>query len=178
MEKEAEEVVLREKLKKAARLLLFKKHMNPGVRGWELKKILGRNYLKILELLKSELERIGLTIKVVDGEDGDFSKATFYAVLKEHPSTIETRASGFRIDDLGALAASIAYIFSRGGKAPSKEVEKMLEKKISSIRIGYLLGRFIKMGYLEEDEKGMLYIGWRTRVEVDLKTLMNLILSK
>ena len=175
---EVEEEVPREKIKRAARILLFRKHLKPGVRGWELRKALGRNYLKIINLLKSELERIGLTVKVYfEGEEKDYSKAMFYVVLKDHPSFVETRAFGMRIDDLAALAASIVYILSRGGKAPSKEVEKMLERKILRVRVPYLVDRFIKMGYLNEDDKGMLYLGWRTLVEVDRETLTSLIFA-
>ncbi|RLG59742.1 hypothetical protein DRN86_03785, partial [Candidatus Geothermarchaeota archaeon] len=152
----------------------------PGIKGWELKRLLGKNYLKILDILKTELERIGLTIKVFfeESEEKNFSKATFYVVLKEHPSFVETRAFGMRIDDLAALAASIVYILSRGGKAPSKEVEKMLAKKIIKTRVSYLVDKFIKMGYLSEDEKGMLYLGWRTLVEVNRENLLSMIFAK
>ena len=36
----------------------------------------------------------------------------------------------------------------------------------------------MKRGYLEQDERTMVHIGWRTRAEVDEKTLMTLILSR
>jgi len=37
------------------------------------------------------------------------------------------------------------------------------------------LNRFIRRGYLDEDDSGMLFIGWRTRAEVDLKKLMGIV---
>jgi hypothetical protein len=40
------------------------------------------------------------------------------------------------------------------------------------------LDRFIKRGYLDQDDKGLMRIGWRTRAEVDEKSLMTLILAR
>ncbi|MCX8171948.1 MAG: hypothetical protein N3E47_08365, partial [Candidatus Bathyarchaeota archaeon] len=82
-----------------------------------------------------------------------------------------------RIDDLAALCASIAYIVSRGGKAPRKEVEDLLKAKIPDWRVEIDLNKFIRLGYLVEDENGQLYLGWRTRAEVDQKKLIDLILE-
>jgi len=175
-----EEEIPREKIKRAARLLIFKKHKLPGVRGWELKKILGKNYLRIIEVLKDELEDLGLTIKVLfeDESKKDFDNAIFFVVLKEHPSFIETRASGLRIDELAAFAATLAYIMARGGKAPLKEIEKMLERKLIRPRVSQAIDKMVRMGYIDVDEKGIVRISWRTQVEIDRKTLMDLLLSK
>jgi hypothetical protein len=42
----SEEALITQKIKQAARILLFQKHRRPGVRGYELKKFLGENILK------------------------------------------------------------------------------------------------------------------------------------
>ncbi len=36
---------------------------------------------------------------------------------------------------------------------------------------------FIRVGYLAEDDSGLLYLDWRTRAEVDLRTLMSLLVE-
>jgi len=38
------------------------------------------------------------------------------------------------------------------------------------------LNRFVRAGYLIEDENGQIYLGWRTRAEVDQKKLIDLLL--
>jgi hypothetical protein len=59
-----------------------------------------------------------------------------------------------------------------------KELETFLREKFPRWRVDYSLERFIKRGYLDQDEKGLLRIGWRTRAEVDEKSLMTLILAR
>lgn len=173
---------LKRKVKRAAHLLLFRSHTKPGVKGWELKRALGRDYLRVIDLLNEALDDLGLQVKVdLGGEgrgEGSLSSARFYIVLKEAPTTLEVKGSGWRIDDLAALAATLMYILSRQGKAPSKEVEKMLKKKFPDWRVEYNLERFIRMGYLAEDDEGMIHIGWRTRAEIDRKTLLEILLGK
>ncbi len=39
------------------------------------------------------------------------------------------------------------------------------------------IDRYIQQGYLGEDEKGVLYLDWRSRAEVDQKQLVDLIVS-
>jgi len=34
---------------------------------------------------------------------------------------------------------------------------------------------FLRTGYLEEDEEGLLRLGWRTKAELDLQSLMMLV---
>jgi hypothetical protein len=67
---------------------------------------------------------------------------------------------------------------AKGGKAQLKEIERMLEEKFPRWRVEATLDRFIRRGYLSEDEEGLLYIGWRARAEVDQKTLLGLLLGK
>jgi hypothetical protein len=38
-----------------------------------------------------------------------------------------------------------------------------------------MIDAFVRAGYLGEDESGMLYLDWRTRAEIDLKTLMSVL---
>ena len=44
-------------------------------------------------------------------------------------------------------------------------------------KIGLNLDRYIRYGYLTQDDKGQLYLDWRTRAEVDEKKLIEMLLS-
>ena len=157
-------------MKKAAQLLFFRSHYRPGIKEWELKKALGRDYKKIIEILNEELDKLGMEVKAIDGEEN----TRYLITLKD--AKIE-KASGWRVDDVAMLAASIAYIVSRQGKASKNEIEQILKDKFPNWRITTTLDRFIRQGYLGEDEE-VLYIGWRTMAEVDRKTLLESILSE
>lgn len=171
------------KVKKAAQLLFFRRHRIPGVKGWELKKALGDNYMDVIEVLNSALDRFGMEVKRIsreggigEGEGEDEEKKErdrFMIVLKNH---MVEKASGERIDDVAMLSATLAYIISKQGKAPRKTIEDFLADKFPKHRIYFALDRYIRQGYLGEDDK-VLYIGWRTRAEVDRKSLLDLILS-
>lgn len=173
------------KVRRASQLLLIQRHRTPGVKGWELRKILGKNYGKIIELLNDELNPLGLKVKTVL-EEGDLDskptpeeleRARYFIVFKDPPTPSDVATGGWRIDDLSVLAASLAYIISRRGKAPRKEVEKLLREKFPKWKVVFNLDRYVRRGYLLEDKEALLYIGWRTRAEIDSKTLLNLILS-
>ena len=84
---------------------------------------------------------------------------------------------GWRIDDVAGLATSISYIISKKGKAPRDEVEDLLRSKLPGWRVEMNMSRYIRSGYLGEDEHGMLYLDWRTRAEVDQKELVDLLLG-
>ncbi|MEM4245682.1 MAG: hypothetical protein QW390_00120 [Candidatus Bathyarchaeia archaeon] len=170
------EASLRVKLARASQLLFFKRHREPGARGWELRRHLGRNYLEIIKLLDQEIQRIGLKVQEVpEGEDPDSSR--FYVVMKEQPMR-EVRMFGWRIDDMAMLAVTLAYVLSRQGKAPLSEVLKVLDEKFPRWRAERALDRFIKGGYLTRDGRDILYIGWRSRAEVDQKLLLTLLLGR
>ncbi len=180
-----EQLEIKSKVEKAARLLLMKRQRQPGVKGWELKKNLGPKYLEVIKLLKKQLEDIGLSIKIIpqeesgtNGKEAMYNKAKFYVVFKEHPTLSEVKTAGWRIDDLAMLSATLLQIISHQGRVERKEVEEMLYSKFLKWRVDYNLNRFIKMGYLREDEKGLLYIDWRTKAEIDSETLMSLLLAK
>ncbi|MBN1455382.1 MAG: hypothetical protein JW945_03925 [Methanomicrobia archaeon] len=168
------------KLKKAAQLLLFRQHRVPGVKGWELKRALGEDYLAVLELLNAALDNLGMEVKRISEEGSEGAEQEekaerdrFVVVLK---SPAVEKASGERIDTIAMLSATLAYIISKQGKASRKAVEEFLSAKFPKQRIFFALDRFIKQGYLGEDNN-VLYIGWRTRAEVDRKTLLDLILA-
>ena len=84
---------------------------------------------------------------------------------------------GWRIDDLAGLAIAIAYIISKKGQAPRKEVEELLSEKLPGWKVGLNIDRYVRYGYLQEDDNELLYLDWRTRAEVDEKALINLLLS-
>jgi hypothetical protein len=161
---------------RAAQLLLFKHHMHPGAKRWELRRVLGRNYEQVLRALDQELERLGLKIKQVG--EGDSDSDLFVVTFKEHPPLGEFRTFGWRIDDMAMLTAALAHLTVKGGKAPAKEVMQLLEEKFPKWRVQAAIDRFIRMGYLSEDDRGVLYIGWRTRAEIDQQTLIGLLLGK
>lgn len=178
MAEEKDVVELREKLARAAQLLLYKHHMQPGAKAWELKRALGRDYEQILKLLDGELGKLGLEVKRVSEGEASSESDRYYATLRGHPKLTEARTFGWRIDDMAMLTVALAHILSKQGKAPLKEVERVLGEKFPRWRIESTIDRFIRRGYLSEDDEGMVYIGWRTRAEVDQKTLLGLLLGK
>ena len=170
------------KVKKAAQLLFFRQHKIPGVKGWELKKALGEDYLEVIGVLNSALDKLGMDVKriseeggvsVVEGQEERAARDRFMIVLK---NPVIEKASGERIDNIAMLSATLAYIISKQGKAPRKAVEEFLSEKFPKQRVFFALDRYIRQGYVGEDDN-VLYIGWRTRAEVDRKTLLDLILS-
>ncbi len=174
------------KIKRAVHLLFYKRHSMPGARGWELRKAIGSDYPKIINLLDKYLERLDLTIKQVFEEEASppekptpeqYDKARFYVALRSGFTSRDLKLIGWRIDDLAALCASIAYIISKGGKAQRKDLEDLLKNKIPGWRVDIDLNRFVRSGYLIEDENGQIYLGWRTRAEVDQKKLVDLLLK-
>ncbi|RLI21738.1 hypothetical protein DRO47_03465 [Candidatus Bathyarchaeota archaeon] len=88
----------------------------------------------------------------------------------------EAKMCGWRIDDLAALGVIIAYIISKEGKASRKEIESLLKNKLPEWRVEQNINRYIRLGYISEDDSGNLYLDWRTNVEVDKKSLMDLLL--
>jgi len=182
-EREAE---ISRKLKRASQLLFFQRHRKPGLRGWELKKALGKDFMSIIDVLNSELDKLNLQVKAVfeDVEVTDkpseeqLDRARFFITIKNPLTVSDIIASGWRIDDIAALASTMVLIISRQGKAPRSDVEQILREKFPKWRVDMNLDRFIRNGYLLEDENNVLYIGWRARAEIDQKMLMELLLAK
>lgn len=176
--KSPEEAEIWQKVARAAQLLLFRHRMEPGARRWELRKTIGKNYEQILKVLDGELEKLGLQVKVVKEAEEVSESDRFLVVFRGHPSVGDMRTFGWRIDDMGMLTVALSYILSKGGKAPLKEIEKILEEKFPKWRVEATLERFIRRGYLSEDEEGIAYVGWRTRAEIDQKLLLEVLLGR
>jgi hypothetical protein len=173
------------KLKRATHLLFYRRHRKPGVKGWELRKRLGSDYPKVLGLLDSYLEKLDLQIKtVLEAEIStekptldQLDRARFYVTLRGGLTPKETKMSGWRIDDIAGLAITLSYITSKKGKAPRDEVESLLRDKLPGWRVDLNIDRYIKAGYIAQDVHGQVYLDWRTRAEVDEKTLVDLLLT-
>ncbi|MCW3982153.1 MAG: hypothetical protein NWE81_03475, partial [Candidatus Bathyarchaeota archaeon] len=167
-------------------MLFFKHHLKPGVKGWELRKRLGADYPKTLALLNRHLEKLDLQVKtVLEGErpadqqaGAQMDRARFYITLRGDLTPKETKMMGWRIDDIAGLAITVSAIIAKKGKASRAEVEKLLKGKLPSWRVGVNLDRYIRSGYVDEDDHGQLYLDWRTRAEIDEKTLVELLLAK
>ena len=174
------------KLKRATHLLFYKRHLKPGVKGWELRKALGSDYPKVLKILDDHLKALDLQVKTVFEEEKAVEKpnveqldrARFYITLRGEITPKEAKMVGWRIDDLAGLAITISYIISKKGKATRKEVEDMLRDKLPGWKVSVNIDRYIRYGYLAQDENEQIYLDWRTRAEVDQKALINLVLAK
>lgn len=174
------------RIKRATQLLFYKHHKKPGVKGWELRKKLGSDYPKVLKILDNHLEKLDLQVKTVFEEDKptgkptleQLDKARFYVTLRAEANSKETKMMGWRIDDMAGLATAISYIISKKGKAPRDEVEDLLRNKLPGWRVDINMNRYIRYGYLGEDENNQLYLDWRTRAEIDQNALVDLLLSK
>jgi len=172
--------IFSDKVKRAAHLLLFRRGKLPGAKDWELRARLGEDYEEILGQLNELLDDVDLEVKTIGSTAGVASfgetltpESRYVTTLKGTVTLREARMCGWRIDSLAALAIAVAYIVSKQGKAPRKEVEKILARKFGRWRAMTMTDAFVRTGYVGEDESGMLYLDWRTRAEVDLRTLMS-----
>jgi hypothetical protein len=174
------------KIKRAVHMLFYQRHKKPGVKGWELRKALGSDYPKVLKIVDDYLKTLDLQVKTVFEEEKhvekptleELDKARFYITLRGELTPKETKMIGWRIDDLAGLATTIAYVISKKGKAPRKEIEELLRDKLPGWKVGFNIDRYIRYGYLTQDENEQLYLDWRTRAEVDQKALIDMLLSK
>jgi hypothetical protein len=173
------------KIKRAVHLLFYRRHRKPGVKGWELRKALGSDYPKVLKVLDKHLKPFDLQVKTVfEGEKppekptlDQLNKARFCITLRGELTPKEAKMIGWRIDDLAGLTVTIAYIISKKGKVPRKEVEELLRNKLPGWKVGINVDRYIRYGYLMQDENKQIYLDWRTHTEVDQKALIDLVLS-
>jgi hypothetical protein len=171
-----------DKLKRATHLLLFRRGKMPGAKEWELKEKVGKNYTQVLDQLNQILGDLDLEIKKVtepltgemaqDGRVLEADEARYYVALKGTLGLKEAKMIGWRIDNLAALGGAIAYLVSKQGKAPREDVEKVLAHKFGRWKAATLVDIFLRTGYLEEDDAGVMALGWRTKSEVDLRALM------
>ena len=174
------------KVKRATHLIFYTRHQKPGVKGWELHKALGSDYPKVLDVLDDYLKSLDLKVKTVFEEEKQpiqkpsldtLDRARFYVTLRGDLTPKETKMIGWRIDDLAGLAVAISYIISKKGQAPRKDVEELLGEKIPGWKVGLNVDRYIRYGYLAQDDNQQLFLDWRTRAEVDQKALIDLLLN-
>jgi len=172
------------KVKEAVQLLFFKHHMLPGVRGWELRQELGPDWLDVLDVVNTQLKPLDLKVtRVLENPEAaeptkaELSDARFYITMRGSVDQKAAKTIGWRIDDIAGLAVSIAYLISKKGKSPRHEVERILGEKLPGWRTKMNVEKYITQGYLGEDDKGILYINWRSRAEVDQKQLVDLVLN-
>jgi hypothetical protein len=171
-----------DKLKRATHLLLFRRGKMPGAKEWELKEKVGKNYKQVLDQLNQMLGELDLEIKKVtdasagnmveEGRPREEEETRYYVTLKGTLGLKEAKMIGWRIDNLAALGGAVAYLVSKQGKAPREDVEKVLAHKFGRWKSATLVDIFMRTGYLEEDDAGVMSIGWRTTSEVDLRALM------
>jgi hypothetical protein len=173
------------KVKRATHMLFYRRHQKPGVKGWELHKALGVDYPKVLSILDDYLKSLDLQVKTVFEEEKtpsgkpsleELNKARFYVTLRGELTPKESKMIGWRIDDLAGLAVTVSYIISKKGQAPRKDVEELLGEKLPGWKVGLNIDRYIRYGYLQQDDNEQLYLDWRTRAEVDEKALIDLLL--
>lgn len=174
----AERASLDRKTRRAFQVLILQRGRNPGVKGWEMRRYLGKDYRKILEVLSDDLKPLGLEVHQVPGPEQTDDSTRFLLRFRDPPTLTEAETAGFRIDDLAVLAATIALVNSKQGRISRKELESFLKGKFPRWRIDYSIDRYIKRGYLDQDEKDLIRIGWRTRAEIDERSLMTLILAQ
>ena len=172
------------KVKRATQMLFYKRHQKPGVKGWELHKVLGSDYSKVLDVLDDYLKPLDLQVKTVFEEEKtpekptleELDRARFFVALRGGLS-VKDKLMGWRIDDLAGLAITISFIISKKGQAARKDVEKLLGEKMPNWKVGLNIDRYIRYGYLTQDDNGQLFLDWRTRAEVDQKKLIDMLLS-
>ncbi|MDP7974833.1 MAG: hypothetical protein ACP5UI_02875 [Thermoprotei archaeon] len=173
-EDQEERTRMMERVALAAQLLLLKRHRNPGVREWELKRVLGEDYRAVLAALSEKLSDLGLEVKEVD----DGGTPRFLVTIRGRPPKgIEPALAGYRVDAVAALATAVAFVAAHGGKSPQQKIEEVLASKLSRTRARMLLQRFIDDGYLKAGPSGSLELGWRTAAEIDLKELSSRLIS-
>ena len=173
------------KMKRATHMLFYRRHQKPGVKGWELHKALGADYPKVLSVLDNYLKSLDLQVKTVFEEEKtpekptleELDKARFFVTLRGDLTPKEAKMIGWRIDDLAGLAIAISYIISKKGQVPRKDVEELLGEKLPGWKVGLNIDRYIRYGYLSQDDNQQLYLDWRTRAEVDQKTLIAMLLN-
>ena len=164
------------KVKDAVHLLFFTHHRLPGVRGWELRQELGTEWLQVIDVLDEQLKPLDLKVTraledpdIVEPDSKQLADARFYITMRGSVDQKTSKSIGWRIDDIAGLAVAIAYLISK--------VEKILSEKLPGWRTKMNIDRYIRQGYLGEDDRGTLFIGWRSRAEVDQKQLVDLVVG-
>src|SRR3972149_3484664 len=155
------------KMKRATHMLFYRRHMKPGVKGWELHKALGADYPKVLDILDDYLKSLDLQVKTVFEEEKtpaqkpsleELDKARFYVTLRGDLTPKESKMIGWRIDDLAGLAITNRYLIIKKGQAPRKDVEELVREKLPGWKVRLNIDRYIPSGYLTQDDNAQLYL--------------------
>src|SRR6202522_1257234 len=112
---DGERALLERKMRKALQVLILQRGRNPGVKGWEMKRYLGKDYKTILQVLSGDLKQLGLEVHEVPGIEGTDDSTRFLLRFRESPTLSDAETAGFRIDDLAVLASSIAMVNAKQG---------------------------------------------------------------
>ena len=165
-------------------LLFFQHHKLPGVRGWELRQELGSDWQNVLEVLDKQLQPLDLQVTrvfeepdITDPTITQLADARYYITLRGTVEQKTAKTIGWRIDDIAGLAVSVAYLISKQGKAPRRDIERVLEEKLPGWRVKLNLDKYIQQGYLGEDDQGVVYLDWRSRAEIDQKKLVDMVVA-
>ena len=138
----AERASLDRKTRRAFQVLILQRGRNPGVKGWEMRRYLGKDYKKILDVLSDDLKPLGLEVHQVPGAEGTDDSTRFLLRFRDPPTLSEAETAGFRIDDLAVLAATIALVNSKQGRISRKELESFPQGEVPPLE-DRLLGRQI-----------------------------------
>ncbi|MDG7041767.1 MAG: hypothetical protein JRN22_01805, partial [Nitrososphaerota archaeon] len=100
-----EEDEIRKKGLRALRLLMLDTSVQPGMKGWELKRRLGKGYTDALKIATMEADRIGLKIVTVPDEEfpEEIDRARYVLQTKE-PLTDPDYGGWLRREEAAALA--------------------------------------------------------------------------
>ena len=172
------------RVKRAAKILFYRRHRQPGVKGWELRRALGKEYATVIDLLNQQLANIGLEVSTVyEGAERpdhptseQLERARYYVTVKEPLTAADLVLSGGRVDDVAAHVVTVSYIISKQGKATRRDIEQLLREKFPKWWVERSLNRYIRQGYLSEVDD-VLYLDWRARAEIDQKTLIRLVIG-
>lgn len=167
---------LREKALKALRLLLFERTA-PGMKGWELKRRLGKDYLAALEVAKVEADKLGLRIAVVQDEDEPTPERARYLLLPKEPLKDPELGRWLRIEEAAALAMLDIELNIRGGAMTVKAAQRLLTEKLPKWRVKQIIDKLRKLEYIEMEGE-LMRKGWRMRVEIDEQGLLRDVVTR
>ncbi len=131
----------------------------------------------VLARVNEVLGDLDLKLKAVTEPGVAEEGVRYLAVLKGTMAPAEARLTGWRIDSLAALAASIAFVLAKQGRIPREDLEDMIAEKLGRWRSETLVDAFVRSGHLFEDESGLIALGWRTYAEVEVKDLVAALLA-
>jgi len=141
----SEDAAISKKVKKAAQLLLYQHHRLPGSKGWEIKKVIGKDYMNVIKLLERKLDDLGLEIKIVypDGIDrvspteDDLEQARF-------TSSPRSRYRAARHRSLAGGSTRLQFLRQHSPRSPPSKGRRRGGRSRSFSRRSSLTGRWIR----------------------------------